>query len=122
MAKEIIGEKMPVPLSKAVRAGDFVYCSGEMPFNEKGEVVAGGIEAQTRAVMERLKGTLAKAGCTMADVVKSTVFITDTRDFGGMNKVYAEYFPDNPPARSTIRCDLVIDARIEIELVAYKPR
>ena len=122
MTKQVIGGKSAIPLSKAIRTGDFVYISGQLPFGPDGKVVSGGIEEQTRAVLENVKSVLAEAGCTMADVVKSTVFIVNGSDFAGMNKVYAEYFPDAPPTRSTIICGLVIDALLEIEAIAYKPR
>ena len=88
--------------------------------DEHGGIVAGGIEAQTRRVMENLKKILALADCVLADVVKATVWLDDTRDFWTFNRVYGEYFSD-APARSTVRSDLMIDAKIEIEVVAYKP-
>jgi 2-iminobutanoate/2-iminopropanoate deaminase len=119
--KTVFGGKLAIPLSKAIRAGDFVYCSGEVALDAKGVVTSGGIEAETRHVLESLKATLKSAGCTLEDVVKTTVFIADARDFGRFNKVYAEYFPKDPPARSTVRADLMIDAKIEIEVIAYKP-
>ena len=65
--------------------------------------------------------TLAEAGCTMADVVKNTIWLEDPRDFAGFNKVYAEFFAEDPPARATVRSDLMLDAKIEIEALAYKP-
>ncbi len=79
-------------LSPAVRAGDMVYVSGQVPVRPDGSVVDGGIEAQTRQVLENVKAALALAGATMDDVVKTTVWIEDARDFGGMNKVYATVF------------------------------
>jgi 2-iminobutanoate/2-iminopropanoate deaminase len=111
-----------VPLSPAVRAGDFVFVSGQVPTDADGAVVAGGIEAQTARVLENVKAALALAGCTLADIVKTTVVLQDARDFGAFNKVYASYFPENPPARTTLEARLVIDIRVEIEAVAYSPR
>ena len=110
-----------VPLSPAVRAGDFVYVSGQVPTDKNGSVVAGGIEAQTRQVLENVKAALALAGCTLDDVVKTTVILEDARDFGAFNKVYASYFPKEPPARTTVEARLVIDIKVEIEAVAYRP-
>jgi reactive intermediate/imine deaminase len=110
-----------VPLSPAVRAGDFVYVSGQVPTDKNGSVVAGGIEAQTRQVLENVKAALALAGCTLEDVVKTTVILEDARDFGAFNKVYASYFPKEPPARTTVEARLVIDIKVEIEAVAYRP-
>jgi reactive intermediate/imine deaminase len=120
-SKECFGGALGLPLSAAVRAGDFVFVSGQMPLDDKGEVIPGNIETQTRATLERLKGALGLAGAALADVVKVTIWLADARDFPGFNKVYREYFPANPPARSTVRGDLVIDTRLEIEAVAYKP-
>lgn len=110
-----------VPLSPAVRAGDFVYVSGQVPVRD-GSVVDGGIELQTRQVLDNVKAALALAGATMDDVVKTTVWIEDARDFGGMNKVYATYFPKEPPARTTVESRLMIDIKVEIEAVAYAPQ
>ncbi|MBN9019811.1 MAG: RidA family protein [Rhizobiales bacterium] len=111
-----------VPLSPAVRAGDFVYVSGQVPTDANGVVVPGGIEAQTRQTLENVKAALALAGCTMDQVVKTFAIISDARDFGAFNKVYATYFPTEPPARTTVEARLMIDIRVEIEAVAYAPK
>ena len=110
-----------VPLSPAVRAGDFIFVSGQVPTGPDGAVVAGGIEAQTARVLENVEAALKLAGAALADVVKTTVILADARDFGAFNKVYASCFPTNPPARTTLEARLMIDIRIEIEAVAYKP-
>ena len=110
-----------VPLSPAVRAGDFIYVSGQVPVGANGEVVTGGIEAQTRQTMTNVEAALKLAGAEISDIVKTTVILVDARDFGAFNKVYATYFPTNPPARTTLEARLMIDIRIEIEAVAYKP-
>ena len=110
------------PLSPAVRAGDFVYVSGQVPADAKGEIVAGGIEAQTRQVMENIKSALALAGATLEDVCKCTVWLHDARDFGAFNRVYMSYFNGNFPARSTTEARLMVDAKVEIDVVAYKPK
>ena len=110
-----------VPLSPAVRAGDFIFISGQVPTGPDGAVVLGGIEAQTKRVMENIEAALKLAGASLADVVKTTVILVDARDFAAFNKVYATYFRDNPPARTTLEARLMIDIRIEIEAVAYKP-
>lgn len=121
MPKEVFGSSH-VPLSPAVRAGDFVYVSGQVPVGADGSVVAGGIEPQTRQVLDNVKAALALAGATLADVVKTTVWLEDARDFGAFNKVYATYFPTEPPARTTVESRLMIDIKIEVEAVAYAPR
>jgi reactive intermediate/imine deaminase len=110
-----------LPFSKAVRAGDFVFISGQVPFGPDGFIVPGSIEVQARVVLEGIKQQLEEVGCTMQDVVKTTVWLDDPRDFPGYNKVYAEYFPKDPPARATVRSELLVDCRIEMEAVAYKP-
>jgi 2-iminobutanoate/2-iminopropanoate deaminase len=118
--KEVFGTSH-VPLSPAVRAGDFVYVSGQVPARADGTMVDGGIEAQTRQVLDNVKAALALAGATMDDVVKTTVWIEDARDFSGMNKVYASYFAKEPPARTTVESRLMLDIKVEIEAVAYAP-
>jgi reactive intermediate/imine deaminase len=110
-----------MPLSKAVRAGDLIFVAGQIAFDADGKVGEGPIEVQTRMVLEAIKATLAEAGAGLADVVKTTVWLTDPRDFGRFNAVYAEYFPNDPPARSTLRADLLLDVKVEIEAVAYAP-
>ena len=121
-SKTVIGGVQSVPLSLGIRAGDFVFTSGQVAFDDQGKVVEGGIEAQTRVVLRRIETILAAAGCGLADVVKTTVWLADARDFGRFNAVYAEFFPKDPPARSTVRADLMIDVKIEIEAVAYRPQ
>lgn len=118
--KQVFGSSH-VPLSPAVRAGDFIFVSGQVPTGPNGSVADGGIEPQTRQVLENVKAALALAGAGMEHVVKTTVFLEDARDFGGMNKVYATYFPKEPPTRSTLECRLMIDIKVEIEAVAYMP-
>ena len=115
-------DQQPRPFSPAVRAGDFVYVSGQVPADEKGEIVQGGIEVQTRQVMKNMSAALALAGCTLDDVCKTTVWLQDARDFGSFNRVYMSYFGDKKPARSTTEARLMVDARVEIDVVAYKPR
>jgi reactive intermediate/imine deaminase len=108
------------PYSPAVKAGPFVFVSGQVPRDDNGEVVAGGIEAQTRQALRNVERALALAGCTLKDVVKATVWLDDARDFASFNRAYSEFFPGNKPARSTTQAKLVIDAKIEIEVIAYK--
>ena len=118
--KQVFGHSH-VPLSPAVRAGDMVYVSGQVPVRPDGSLVEGGIEPQTRQVLENIKAALALAGASMDQVVKTTVWVADARDFGGMNKVYASFFPTEPPARTTVESRLMIDIKVEIEAVAYAP-
>ncbi|MCH9051432.1 MAG: RidA family protein [Proteobacteria bacterium] len=124
--KQVIGEPLLIDgrrlsLSRAIRAGDFVFLTGQIPFKDGTPMVTGSIEEQTRAVLEDIKKTLADADCTLSDVVKAMVWLTDRADFPGFNAVYGEYFPDRPPARSAVVNDLLVDVRVEVEVVAYKP-
>lgn len=110
----------PLPFSSAVKAGPFVFVSGQVAMGDNGEIVPGGIEAQTRQTLKNVEKALALAGCTLKDVVKSTVWLDDARDFWTFNRVYAEFFSDNKPARSTTQATLMIAAKVEIEVIAYK--
>ena len=110
----------PLPFSSAVKAGPFVFVSGQIAMGDKGEIVPGGIEPQTRQTLKNVEKALALAGCTLKDVVKSTVWLDDARDFWTFNRVYAEFFSENKPARSTTQATLMIDAKVEIEVIAYK--
>jgi 2-iminobutanoate/2-iminopropanoate deaminase len=121
MAKQVFG-KARVPLSPAVRAGDFIFISGQTPVGANGENVGGTIEVQTRQVLDNVKAALALAGAEMSDVVKTTVWLEDARDFPGFNTVYATYFPSEPPARTTAESRLMADIKVEIEAIAYKPQ
>ena len=126
MGKQIIGGEVVVggnkiPLSKAIRAGDYVYLSGQVPLKGDGSVETGSIEDQTRVVMENIKEIMGEAGCELSDVIKATAWLADRADFAGFNQVYAEYFADAPPARSTVESRLMIDIRVEVEVTAYKP-
>lgn len=121
MSKQVFGTAR-VPLSPAVRAGDFIFVSGQTPVGPDGLNVGGTIEAQTRQVLENIKAVLALAGAGLADVVKTTVYLEDARDFGAFNAVYASYFPSDPPARTTCESRLMVDIRVEIDAIAYKPQ
>lgn len=112
----------PLPFSPAVRAGDFVYISGQVAMGDAGEIVPGGIEAQTRRTLDNVAKALALAGCGLEHVIKCTVWLDDPRDFWTFNRIYAEHFPGNKPARSTTQARLMVDAKIEIEAIAYHPR
>ena len=118
----IASDRQARPLSPATRAGDFVFVSGQVPTDDQGQVIAGGIEAQTRQVFARLRQALALADCTLADVAKVNVWLNDARDFGSFNRVYMECFGEHRPARSTVEARLMIDAKVEIDVTAYKPR
>lgn len=108
-----------LPFVKAVRAGDFVFVSGQIAMGSDGEVIEGGIVEQTRRAIENVKAALAVAGLDLSRVVKTTVWLADTRDFWSFNKVYAEYFGAALPARSCVRADMMVNCKVEIEAIAY---
>ena len=126
MSKEIIGEPLVIngrklSLSKAVRAGNFVFLTGQVPMKNGVVITEGSIEAQTRIVLDEIKNTLTEAGCKLQDVVKAMVWLKNRDDFPGFNSIYGEYFPYEPPARSAIVSNFLVDVLVEIEVVAYKP-
>jgi len=108
------------PYSQAIKAGGFVYVSGQVPIDpETGEFVAGGIAEQTDRVLKNVAAVLEAAGSGLDKVVKTTVFLADMDEFAAMNEVYAKFFKDAPPARATVQAArLPRDARVEIEAVA----
>ena len=108
------------PYSQAIKAGGFVFVSGQIPTDpQTGEFVAGGITEQTEQVLKNLKAVLEASGSSLAQVVKTTVFLADMKEFPGMNEVYATFFSGAPPARATVAAaGLPRDARVEIEAVA----
>jgi reactive intermediate/imine deaminase len=111
-----------LPFTKAVRAGDFVFVSGQVPMGADGEIVEGNITTQTHQTIENVKSILISLGLGLEHVVKATVWLADTRDFWPFNKVYLEYFGAALPARSCVRADMMVDCKVEIEVVAYDPR
>ncbi len=108
------------PFSKAVRAGDFIYVSGQVPTID-GEVISGGIVPQCEQVFANLIDVLALAGCGLEHVVKVNVWLDDARDFTSFNAVFKKYFAQFPPARSTVESKLMVDAKVEIDVIAYCP-
>ena len=125
MTIEYIAESNPgtrdFPRSLATKAGDFVFVSGQVARRQDGSIVVGGIEAQARQTLTNVAHALALAGCTLQDVVKTTVWLEDARDFDEFNRVYREFFPENKPSRSTIQASNMVGTKVEIEAVAHKP-
>lgn len=122
----VIGEPVVIggrtlSLSRAMRAGDFVFLTGQVPFKDGVPMTTGSIEDQTRVTLDLIGETLEQAGCGYEDVVKAMVWLRDRADFPGFNAVYGDYFPHDPPTRSGVVSDLLVDVRVEIEVVAYKP-
>lgn len=108
------------PYSQAIRHNGIVFLSGQIPLHpETGEVVGGNVEEQTERVLQNMQGVLESSGLSLADVVKTTVFLKDLRVFPKMNEVYGRYFGSNPPARSTVEvARLPRDVQVEIEAIA----
>ena len=124
--KYVIGEPLVIngrqlSLSRAVRAGDFVFLTGQVPMENGAVMTTGSIEDQTRACLERISETLSEAGCQLSDVVKSMVWIKSREDFPGFDSVYAEFFPQGPPARYALVSDFLVDILVEIECIAFHP-
>ena len=124
--KKVIGGPLVIggrtlSLSRAVRAGDFVFLTGQVPMRDGNPMTTGTIQEQTRAMLDGITATLKDAGCERGDVVKAMVWLRERTDFPGFNAIYAEYFPQEPPARSAVVSDLLVDCRVEVEVVAYRP-
>jgi 2-iminobutanoate/2-iminopropanoate deaminase len=110
------------PYNPAIIAGDFVYVSGQGPLKPGSrDIVPGGIQEQTRQVLENITAILAAAGCTMADVVKVNAHLADIKDFAAYNEIYAGYFPQPYPARTTVQSVLPGPFTVEIDVIALRP-
>ena len=127
LKKEVVlSDKAPEaigPYSAGMKLGNMVYTAGQLPVDRAtGKVVDGGISAEARQSLTNLKHVLESAGSGMAQVVKTTCFLADMGEFAEFNAVYAEFFTDNPPARSTVAVKtLPLNVRVEIEAIAYIP-
>jgi reactive intermediate/imine deaminase len=125
MKHDIIGgnftlaDGTPLPLSKATRAGDLVFLSGQLGFDSSGALPEG-VALQTECCVKNIANILEEASLDLSNVIKATVWLTDLNDFGAFNKVYKSAFPDSPPARSTVCSQLALrGALVEIEVIAY---
>ncbi len=111
------------PYSPAVRAGDFIFVSGQLAVDpETNQYVPGDIQQETRMTLNNIKRILEGAGASMADAVRVGVFLSEGSDFPKMNEVYTEFFGDAKPARTTVVCKFFADIKVEIDCVAYKPQ
>jgi 2-iminobutanoate/2-iminopropanoate deaminase len=108
-----------LPLSEAVTAGEFIFVSGLVGFGPDGQIVSGGVAAETDRIMLDAKDILQRAGSSLTDIVKASVYLRHAGDFDAFNDAYARYFPACKPARVSLVADLTTDARVEIEFIAY---
>ena len=125
--KEIIGDPIIIngrklSLSRAVRAGDYLFLTGQVPMVDGKVMTDGTIEEQTKVVLNEIQSTLVQAGCNLSHIVKTMVWLRSREDFPGFNSVYSEFFPSDPPARSAVLNELLVDVKVEIEVVAYDPK
>lgn len=111
-----------LPFCQATVANGFVFVSGQVALDANGELISGGIVAETHHCITSIISILEKAGCTLKDVVKVNVWLDDARDFAAFNRVYASYFQDALPARACVQSALMVDAKVEIEVIALKPQ
>src|SRR2546428_8472254 len=125
MHKEAIQTDLPaigLPFSWGVKFGDLVFVAGQGPLGADAKVIEGDIRYQTRKTLENFRKVVEAAGSSLDHVLSTTVYLRDLEDFGGMNEVYAEFFSAEPrPARATVRADLLLGMKVEIQGIAYVP-
>jgi 2-iminobutanoate/2-iminopropanoate deaminase len=118
-----IGKRNPtLPFHPGIRAGDYIFISGQVAKDENGNMCCGNIEEETRWTLDSVRRILRMDGADLGDVVKVTVYLADARNFGRYNKIFAEYFPDGRVARTTVEARAAIECKIEMDAIAYKPR
>jgi 2-iminobutanoate/2-iminopropanoate deaminase len=127
MIERVIPDGVPAPrgpYSPAVRAGDFIFVSGQVPIDPSTNLFSfGDIRHETRLVLSNIQRILQACGASLRDVVKCSVFLADGRDFAAMNEVYTEFFGEQKPARTTVEAKFVVpEMKVEIDCIAYKPR
>jgi len=117
-----IGKKNPnLPFHPAVRAGDYIYVSGQVSKDADGNMLCGSIEVETAGTIEAIQRIIAEEGATLQDVCRVTTYLEDTRDFGRYNAVFKKYFDGAILARTTVQASAVITTRIEMEAIVYLP-
>jgi 2-iminobutanoate/2-iminopropanoate deaminase len=126
MRKVVITDGAPQPVgpySQAIIAGEFVHVAGQGPMDvSTGRMVRDSVQAETRQVLRNIQAILEAAGTSLANVVKCNVFLADRKDFAEMNEAYKEFFPSEPPARTTVEAHPPVEIRVEIDCIAYLPR
>ena len=117
-----IGKKNPnLPFHPAVRAGDYIFVSGQVPKDENNDVISGTIEEETLATLKTIERIIAEEGATLSDIVRITTYLEDTRDFGRYNRAFLQGIGDAVLARTTVEAKAVINTKIEMEAIVYKP-
>ncbi|MFK5979421.1 MAG: RidA family protein [Rhizobiaceae bacterium] len=117
-----IGNKNPnLPFHPAVRAGDFIFVSGQVPKDENSDVISGTIEVETLATLKTIERVIAHEGATLSDVVRITTYLEDVRDFGRYNRAFLQGIGDAVLARTTVEAKAVINTKIEMDAIIYKP-
>lgn len=117
-----IGNKNPnLPFHPAVRAGDYIFVSGQVPKDENNDVIHGTIEVETEATLKTIERVIAHEGATLSDVVRITTYLEDVRDFGRYNKAFLKGIGDAVLARTTVEARAVINTKIEMDAIVYKP-
>ena len=122
--KKVIGDPIIIngrklSLSRAIMAGEFIFLTGQIPLKDGAPMTSGSIEEQTEVVIKEIQQTLKEANCDLSDVIKAMVWLRERSDFPGFNEVYGRYFFEDPPARSAVISELLVDVRVEIEVVVY---
>lgn len=113
--------RLPLPFSQAVKLGNLVFVSGQGPIDPKSHGVKGGIKAQTERMLLNIKAILEAAGTSMQNVVNTTVYLTDLKNFEAMNEVYVKFFSKDPPPRATIQAGLLRGMLVEMQCIAWVP-
>ena len=125
MKREIIetdkAPRLPLPFSQAMKLGNWVFVSGQGPIDPVTHEVRGDIKAQTERMLENIKAILEAAGTDLRNVVSTTVYLTDLKNFEGMNEVYRKYFPKDPPPRATVQAGLLRNMLVEMQCIAWVP-
>jgi 2-iminobutanoate/2-iminopropanoate deaminase len=125
MNREIIetegAPRLPLPFSQAVKLGNLIFVSGQGPIDPKTHEVKGDIKAQTERMLENIKAIIEAAGTDLLNVVSTTVYLTDLKNFDDMNEVYRKYFPKDPPPRATVQAGLLRKMLVEMQCIAAIP-
>jgi len=123
-SKQVLGDPIVIngkklSLSKAVKAGDYIFLTGQIPMIDGKVITEGNISYQTKIVLDQIGLTLKEFGCDYKDIVKSMVWLKSKDDFKEFDEVYKQYFPTEPPARSAVLNELLVDVKVEIEVIVY---